>query len=73
VLNNSGHPTAKEKITVASAGLPWLRKNAGDGRTPTLATGVYNERLVKRSEYYLSPDFIGQWDELLSQIKDCLS
>jgi len=27
---------------------------------------IYNERLVKRGEFYLSLDFINQWDELIA-------
>ncbi len=34
----------------------------------TLATGVYNERLVRRGEFSLSLDYISQWDKLLSQM-----
>ncbi len=47
----------------------WPRKNAGDARTPILATGgIYTERLVKHGEFYLSFDFVDQWDDHLSQM-----
>src|SRR5690554_2077400 len=29
---------------------------------------IYNERLVKRGEFYLSLDFIDQWDDQLAQM-----
>lgn len=44
----------------------YTRKYVGDARTPILA---YNERLVRRGEFYLSLEFIDPWDELLGQMK----
>lgn len=55
-------------MTVAPAGLPYQRKNTGDGRTPILATGISNEHLVRWGEFYLSLDFLEQWDELLGRM-----
>ena len=32
---------------------------------------IYNERLVRRGEFYLSLDFLDQWDELLDRMNTC--
>ena len=69
MLNNSGHPTAKVKMTVAPAGHPCQRTNGGDGRTPTVAAGVYMMNAwFGGVSSYLSLDFFDQWDELLGQM-----
>jgi hypothetical protein len=53
-------------VTGAPADLPCPGKNAGDALTLTIATGI--EHLVRHGEFYLSPEFLERWDEVLARM-----
>lgn len=66
VLNNSGDPTTRQKMTGAPVVLSCHEKNAGDARTPIFAIEVYKDPWCSRWQ----TDIRSQFEDMKYEVSE---